>query len=750
MPPIESTTTPGAPIWHRCTKQKDSNLCKFDACNKPKGPACHGYCFAHKPVDVLSKDVSNEERDTEEFIPSPPTTSSKKTRTMCKFDECTHDKEPGCFGYCFTHIEHAIPPEKQHPVKTKASTRAKKPEQHVAKKLTAKRNTRKQPPESQLESNKKMVLRGKELCKLNGCHMIGEFDGYCAEHGKLAEQLSMPLPSSTSMQSQKLKPLLKQKTKVYAAYWDEDDDDDEPEWYPGVITSYKVSKVPADEKYGYVRYYSVKYDDDDVLDGIPDHFVMSADEYLLHVRHDEATANESTKHKKRKQAWKGVKNVSDKKSKDMWAKHVGWYLATIDGKKYSFSTLSSALKAHDASVVREKGTAAKKSELNLPEDWNVLFQNGNRRKSKVIEGRWTPDEVELLITLDERLRGTENATDMYEQMAKQLPRYKGSQCNKKLQFLRGLCRKGNDIGTIVKDETVLDIIQTLAKWTPEEIDQLMQLEEKFKDLDEDTKNEEIGKAIPRWVLDKCSFKTLYMRWETKVRGSKYVVRGGSESKKKRKRKREDESLQRSVQHQVSPATEQTVPTQPSYTGIIVGGQRVYAPPLANTFQVRPSSAAANTETSEQYNLDIPHDTTNRYDPNRVDPPKKKKNRKLCQTCPAMLAYSSSAASHMSPTLHLNATAKKSSSHTGISPKQIYQRSTQDAKSAVNVNTAAQVKEKAPCSIPATSESKIDDQFVAMLNNDPFLQSDGKLKSEENTYLDVCGASQKDDGILCDP
>ena len=102
---------------------------------------------------------------------------------------------------------------------------------------------------------------------------------------------------------------------------------------------------------------------------------------------------------------------------------------------------------------------------------------------------------------------------------------------------------------------------------------------------------------------------------------------------------------------------------------------------------------------------------------------------------------------MSPTLHLNTTAKKSSSHTGISPKQIYQRSTQDAKSAVNVNvnTTAQVKEKAPCSIPATSESKIDDQFVEMLNNDPFLQSDDKLKSEEHTYLDVCGASQK-----CDP
>ena len=113
----------------------------------------------------------------------------------------------------------------------------------------------------------------------------------------------------------------------------------------------------------------------------------------------------------------------------------------------------------------------------------------------------------------------------------------------------------------------------------------------------------------------------------------------------------------------------------------------------------------------------------------------------------MLAYSQSAASHLKYNLHSTATAKKSSSHTGISPKQIYQRSTQDAKSAVNVNTAAQVKEKVRCSIPATSESKIDDQFVEMLNNDPFLQSDDKLKSEEHTYLDVCGASQKDDDIV---
>lgn len=65
-------------------------------------------------------------------------------------------------------------------------------------------------------------------------------------------------------------------------------------------------------------------------------------------------------------SWLGVRNVTDQTSKDGWARHVGWYVATIDGVKQTFSLLCSALRAYDSSVVRRKGLVAKESDLNIP------------------------------------------------------------------------------------------------------------------------------------------------------------------------------------------------------------------------------------------------------------------------------------------------------------------------------------------------------------------------------------------------
>ena len=73
--------------------------------------------------------------------------------------------------------------------------------------------------------------------------------------------------------------------------------------------------------------------------------------------------------------WKGVKNVVDESSNDTWAQLIGWYVFdnVDDGKEQTFSHLSDAIRAYDASVVRANGDKTKRSDLNLPDDWEWLF-----------------------------------------------------------------------------------------------------------------------------------------------------------------------------------------------------------------------------------------------------------------------------------------------------------------------------------------------------------------------------------------
>lgn len=78
--------------------------------------------------------------------------------------------------------------------------------------------------------------------------------------------------------------------------------------------------------------------------------------------------------------WKGVRNVTDPKSKDNWASIVGWYVAELmNGGEQSFALLSDALKAYDVAIIHAKGKETKESEINLPEDWGSLFPNANAR-----------------------------------------------------------------------------------------------------------------------------------------------------------------------------------------------------------------------------------------------------------------------------------------------------------------------------------------------------------------------------------
>mmetsp|Transcript_27682 Transcript_27682/g.59121 ORF Transcript_27682/g.59121 Transcript_27682/m.59121 type:complete len:772 (-) Transcript_27682:404-2719(-) len=194
----------------------------------------------------------------------------------------------------------------------------------------------------------------------------------------------------SSRRQKSLKPLLEVGQPVYSAYWSPTDPDREliPDWYPGVVSSYKVSKLADDDKYGYVRYYSVNFDDGDVMTNVRDHFIMDAEEYLLHLRDDEDESH----------SWLGVKNVVDKTSNDAWAKHVGWYVATFDEEEHTFSLISDALRAYDSYVVRTNGLEnIEESDLNLAEDWTRLFA----AKEKV---RQKKDDKKAAAKLKEQLR----------------------------------------------------------------------------------------------------------------------------------------------------------------------------------------------------------------------------------------------------------------------------------------------------------------------------------------------------------
>ena len=140
-----------------------------------------------------------------------------------------------------------------------------------------------------------------------------------------------------------LKPILSLNQSIYSAYWPPSDPNriSSPQWYPGTISNIHLSKLPADSKYGYIHYYSIKFDDGDYCKMVEEHLVMDRKEYELSLRlldnenddSSNSSDNESDsdeerddeeERKKAHSGWKGVKNVCDRQSADNWAKHVGW------------------------------------------------------------------------------------------------------------------------------------------------------------------------------------------------------------------------------------------------------------------------------------------------------------------------------------------------------------------------------------------------------------------------------------------
>ena len=126
-----------------------------------------------------------------------------------------------------------------------------------------------------------------------------------------------------------LKPLFEKGDKVYSAWWQNTKRNDNPQWFPGTIKSY--SEVETDSPYGPTRYYDVKFDDGDEMDGVEDYYVFPHSDYILVMKNDF------------KSNWIGVKNVHDPNIKGevgKWPRIVGWYVATMDGKESEYARLS--------------------------------------------------------------------------------------------------------------------------------------------------------------------------------------------------------------------------------------------------------------------------------------------------------------------------------------------------------------------------------------------------------------------------
>ncbi|KAL9189450.1 hypothetical protein ACHAXT_009125 [Thalassiosira profunda] len=526
-------------------------------------------------------------------------------------------------------------------------------------------------------------------CVLKGCGKSRQFGSTCCTlHAPLEDQLSRDVSETVAKNTKSLRPHLRTGSKVYAAYWPPEDTkrNTEPTWYPGVVSALKLSKTLADDRYGYGRFYDVKYEDGDFLKNVPDRFVFDADDYLLEMRLEE-------KKGKKNPSWKGVRNVTDTKSKDLWAKHCGWHEATIDGETHTFSLLADALRAYDASVVRERGVSTRASDLNVPEEWSAVWAkpakeakptqkkaakvsppkkkaakappkkkgvpakhkassqttarkmgqkkitatvikpsqdakvglglgqlpggagvlvnsirpdslfrgtgleaglvlesvNGRRfttlnqcvsllrwaegqltlvavkptRPSPAVanpspakttglpaakpastqpaaakpnaatqaaaaSSKWTLEETVLIICLDDKYADLK-AVAKYEKMAEHLSGRNKNQCKGKINQLQAEAASGKGIKAMIGLD---DVKTTLAKWSKEEIDTLMKLEAQYEDDEETSKNSKLDRYLPRWKRDQCAFKTLFLRWESRVQEQ-------AEAKKQQKRLREE-------------------------------------------------------------------------------------------------------------------------------------------------------------------------------------------------------------------
>lgn len=201
-----------------------------------------------------------------------------------------------------------------------------------------------------------------------------------------------------------LKPLFKKGENVYSAFWQNAKRNDNPQWFPGTIKSFR--EVDTDSPYGPTRYYDVKFDDGDEMDGVEDYYVFPHSDYELVMKNNF------------KNKWIGVKNVRDPNidgEVGKWPRIVGWYVATLDGKESEYARLSGkclwydmwechnmlrcfehtshhvffitllcsdAMDAYDNHIVQMMGKNTKRSELNRPMKFAWPLEKCDKRQGR--------------------------------------------------------------------------------------------------------------------------------------------------------------------------------------------------------------------------------------------------------------------------------------------------------------------------------------------------------------------------------
>ena len=441
---------------------------------------------------------------------------------------------------------------------------------------------------------------------------------------------------------------------------------------------------------------------------------------------------------------------------------VGWYVATIDGEKHTCSLLADALRAYDAAMVNSKGLGTKKTELNLPEEWEDVF------KAPVAAKEMTPDGKKKEVAKDKKSGKKEGAEEKRKHAKIPMPEgasnkkgkaatpgktppdaskpvaavtevkttpvitpiaiktkmggkqwtledaqlivvldeaYSGENNSTKYDRIsehlpnweRGyiskqvsLLRKQIEHGKGIQEMFGLSEIKTtLSMWARGDIDKLIVLEDQHRDMDEDTKNKKIAEAIPRWDAEQCSFKTLFMRWKIRVL---------EEAEEKKRKKAEAEEKKRKALAQRASAIEISKKIGPG----------------AAEIEIAKKMASAVTASP----MDTPDGI--RHQP----------------------------VTNIQPVAKSAGTPKAVTDATKAKEAPVTATNTEKSSPSKDVTAATLKKDN---QVPAPHESKIDEHFVELLNNDPVLQKRCQPQTLEDLVKDKKSAKndeQKFEGEEC--
>ena len=335
-----------------CIRQKDKE--RGSGSNVAKGsflpcpiPSCNsgGEYKVPEVVDLLSS--GEDEDDKVEIVSSP-----------VKHEVCTptHVKREGDYEVP------SLTPSSNDIVSSPAEKKIK----HES--ISSTSNTVTPPHETKLnltsDTNKAHIKNEHEKDEINGTNHKEDDDNI---KPSTKEEVKIVKSEEDEKMSAIQKPLFNGGDKVYATWWHPEEDpnkEHEPDemYYPGTIVSHKTIGT---NEYGPIRTYHIKYDDGDELDGVPDYWVFSKEDYLHNCYLQQDNSNSLI----------GVTNRVDNESEDKWASIVGWYEVNINGKVQTFSFLSEAMKAHDDHIVHTYDKQTKKSQLNNPENYPTLFDD---------------------------------------------------------------------------------------------------------------------------------------------------------------------------------------------------------------------------------------------------------------------------------------------------------------------------------------------------------------------------------------